>query len=73
MHLPTKTNLAARVLMACALNEGRALRTAEIARLSNASLNHLSQVVNSLRSSAVPALEFQMSRLERVKGIEPSS
>lgn len=49
MRLTTKTNLAARVLMACALNEGRTLRTADIAQASNASLNHLLQVVNGLQ------------------------
>ncbi|WP_128515113.1 RrF2 family transcriptional regulator [Tabrizicola thermarum] len=50
MRLTTKTNLAARVLMACALNQDKTLRTAEIARLSNASLNHLLQVVNGLQA-----------------------
>jgi Rrf2 family nitric oxide-sensitive transcriptional repressor len=50
MRLTTKTNLAARVLMACALNPGRTLRTAEIAKSSNASLNHLLQVVNGLQA-----------------------
>lgn len=51
MRLTTKTNLAARVLMACALNRGKTLRTAEIAQVSNASLNHLLQVVNSLQAN----------------------
>lgn len=50
MRLTTKTNLAARVLMACAMNAGRMLRTAEIAAVSNASLNHLLQVVNGLQA-----------------------
>lgn len=50
MRLTTKTNLAARVLMACALNQGKTLRTAEIAQVSNASLNHLLQVVNGLHA-----------------------
>lgn len=50
MRLTTKTNLAARVLMACAFNRGRTLRTSEIAQVSNASLNHLLQVVNSLQT-----------------------
>lgn len=48
MRLTTKTNLAARVLMACAANEGVVLRTAQIAQMCNASLNHLLQVVNEL-------------------------
>lgn len=50
MRLTTKTNLAARVLMACALNRGKTLRTSEIALMSNASLNHLLQVVNGLQA-----------------------
>lgn len=50
MRLTIKTNLAARVLMACAVNEGVTLRTAEIAKTCNASLNHLLQVVNALQA-----------------------
>ena len=50
MRLTTKTNLAARVLMACAANEGVTLRTAQIARACNASVNHLLQVVNELQA-----------------------
>lgn len=50
MRLTTKTNLAARVLMACAVNDGITLRTAEIAQTCNASLNHLLQVVNALHA-----------------------
>ena len=43
------TNLAARVLMFCAVNDGRIVRTAEIAERCNASLNHLLQVVHLLQ------------------------
>ena len=50
MRLTTKTNLAARVLMACAVNDGITLRSAEIAQTCNASLNHLLQVVNGLQA-----------------------
>jgi len=50
MRLTTKTNLAARILMACAVNEGTTLRSAEIAQTCNASLNHLLQVVNELQA-----------------------
>ncbi len=50
MRLTTKTNLAARVLMACAVNEGILLRSAEIAQTCNSSLNHLLQVVNALQT-----------------------
>jgi Rrf2 family nitric oxide-sensitive transcriptional repressor len=49
MRLTTKTNLAVRVLMACAVNDGITLRSAEIATACNASLNHLLQVVNALQ------------------------
>ena len=49
MRLTTRTNLATRVLMFCAVNEGRVVRTAEIAECCNASLNHLLQVVNLLQ------------------------
>ncbi|MDO6592148.1 transcriptional regulator [Loktanella sp. D2R18] len=48
MRLTTRTNLAARLLMACAANDGTVLRTAEIAERCNASHNHLLQVVNML-------------------------
>ncbi|MDM7931485.1 Rrf2 family transcriptional regulator [Tabrizicola sp.] len=51
MRLTTKTNLAARVLMACAVNDGLTLRSSEIAQTCNASLNHLLQVVNALQAS----------------------
>jgi Rrf2 family transcriptional regulator, nitric oxide-sensitive transcriptional repressor len=50
MRLTTKTNLAARILMACAVNEGVTLRSAEIAQACNASLNHLLQLVNALQA-----------------------
>jgi Rrf2 family nitric oxide-sensitive transcriptional repressor len=50
MRLTTKTNLAARVLMACAANEGVTLRTAQIAQMCNASVNHLLQVVHGLQA-----------------------
>ncbi len=49
MRLTTRTNLAARVLMSCAVNEGAILRSADIAQHTNASLNHLLQVVNTLQ------------------------
>jgi Rrf2 family transcriptional regulator, nitric oxide-sensitive transcriptional repressor len=51
MRLTTKTNLAARVLMSCAVNNGKTLRSAEIARTCNASLNHLLQVVSALQAN----------------------
>lgn len=51
MRLTTRTNLAARILMACAVNGGTTVRTAEIAAKCNASVNHLLQVVNLLQSN----------------------
>lgn len=51
MRLTTRTNLAARILMACAVNEGVTVRTAEIAAKCNASTHHLLQVVNLLHSN----------------------
>lgn len=49
MRLTTRTNLAMRVLMACGINEGKKLRTADIAERCNASVHHLLQVVNVLQ------------------------
>ncbi len=51
MRLTTRTNLASRILMACAVNNGGIVRTAEIAAKCNASVNHLLQVVNLLQAS----------------------
>lgn len=49
MRLTTRTNLAARVLMSCAVNDGVVLRSADIAQRTNASLNHMLQIVNALQ------------------------
>lgn len=48
MRLTTRTNLAMRALMVCAVNPGRIVRKHEIAGACNASENHLAQVVNTL-------------------------
>ncbi|MDF1621515.1 RrF2 family transcriptional regulator [Pseudothioclava nitratireducens] len=48
MRLTTRTNLAMRVLMFCAVNPGLTVRKHEIAAACNASENHLAQVVNTL-------------------------
>lgn len=48
MRLTTRTNLAMRVLMFCAVNPDRIVRKHEIAEACNASENHLAQVVNTL-------------------------
>lgn len=48
MRLTVRTNLAMRILMACAVNAPRVLQSAEIARLCNASAHHVAQVVSAL-------------------------
>ncbi|MFE3835527.1 RrF2 family transcriptional regulator [Pseudogemmobacter sonorensis] len=57
MRLTLRTNLASRVLMFCAVNDGRTVRTAEIAERCNASLNHLLQVVSMLQASGFVATQ----------------
>ena len=49
MRLTTRTNLAARVLMVCAVNPGRTVRSGDIAQTCNASANHLAQVIHHLQ------------------------
>ena len=49
MRLTTRTNLATRVLMFCAVNEGRVVRSADIASACNASGNHLGHVIHQLQ------------------------
>ncbi|WP_022702657.1 RrF2 family transcriptional regulator [Pseudorhodobacter ferrugineus] len=51
MRLTTRTNLATRVLVFCAVNQGVTVRTADIAKRCNASVNHLLQVVNLLQNN----------------------
>ncbi|MFA5538445.1 MAG: Rrf2 family transcriptional regulator [Gemmobacter sp.] len=48
MRLTTRTNLAMRVLMICAVNPQRTLRKRDIAERCNASENHLAQVIHLL-------------------------
>jgi Rrf2 family transcriptional regulator, nitric oxide-sensitive transcriptional repressor len=48
MRLTTRTNLALRALMFCAVNDGRIVRKQEVAELCNVSENHLAQVINGL-------------------------
>ena len=48
MRLTTRTNLALRTLMFCAVNSGRLVRKQDAARAVNASENHLAQVINKL-------------------------
>ena len=46
MRLTTRTNLAMRTLMFCAVNKDRTVRRHEIAEACNASENHLAQVIH---------------------------
>lgn len=48
MRLTTRTNLAMRTLMYCAVHADRTVRTSEIAEKCNASENHLGQVINTM-------------------------
>lgn len=48
MRLTTRTNLAMRILMYCAVNRQQINRSADIADACNASVNHLVQVVPAL-------------------------
>ncbi len=48
MRLTTRTSLALRTLMFCAVNNDRIVRKFEIAERCNVSENHLAQVVNGL-------------------------
>jgi Rrf2 family nitric oxide-sensitive transcriptional repressor len=48
MRLTTRTNLAMRTLMFCAVNTGRTVRKHEVAEACNASENHLAQVIHAL-------------------------
>jgi Rrf2 family nitric oxide-sensitive transcriptional repressor len=50
MRLTTRTNLAARTLMFCAVNDGRLVRTSDIAERCNASTNHVARVVQHLQA-----------------------
>jgi len=51
MRLTTRTNLALRTLMVCAVNPDRIIRKSDVATAINASENHLAQVVNQLGQS----------------------
>ncbi len=48
MRLTTRTNLALRTLMFCAVNTGSLVRKQDAAIAVNASENHLAQVINKL-------------------------
>lgn len=48
MRVTKRTNIAMRVLMYCAANDGRLVTKADIAARCNASENHLAQVIHQL-------------------------
>lgn len=48
MRLTTRTNIAMRALMYCAVNSGRVVRKSDIATACNTSENHMAQVINAL-------------------------
>jgi Rrf2 family nitric oxide-sensitive transcriptional repressor len=48
MRITKRTNIAVRLLMYCAANDGRLVTKSEIADCCNISENHLAQVINQL-------------------------
>lgn len=81
MRLTTRTNLALRTLMVCAVNPTKIVRKSDVATAINASENHLAQVVNQLGQEgflstlrgrhggfmlAIPAREISVGRLFRI-------
>jgi Rrf2 family nitric oxide-sensitive transcriptional repressor len=48
MRLTTRTNIAMRALMYCAVNGGTTVRKSDIAAACNTSENHMAQVINTL-------------------------
>lgn len=51
MRLTTRTNLAVRTLMFCAVNGGRLVRSSDISDRCNASTNHIARVVQILQAN----------------------
>jgi len=51
MRLTTRTNLAVRVLMSCAVHSDRRVTSAEIAQMCNCSAHHVAHVVQKLQAS----------------------
>ncbi len=49
MRLTLRTNLAARVLMFCGVNSNATVKSVQIAEATNASGNHLAQVIHQLQ------------------------
>lgn len=71
MRLTTRTNLAARVLMYCAVNDEGLARTSDIADQCNASTNHLARVVQHLQSEGY--IETLRGRSGGIRLAKPAS
>lgn len=65
MRLTVRTNIAMRVLMYCACNDGGLMRSADIADACNCSPNHVAQVVNQLGAQG-----FLMTQRGRGGGLQ---
>ncbi len=71
MRLTTRTNLAARTLMFCAVNEDQIVRTSDIAERCNASINHVARVVQRLQSEGY--LETLRGRTGGIRLAKPAN
>ena len=71
MRLTIRTNLAARVLMYCAVNDQGLARTSDIADECNASTNHVARVVQQLQAAGF--LETLRGRTGGIRLAKPAS
>lgn len=71
MRLTTRTNLAARTLMFCAVNDERLVRTSDIAERCNASINHVARVVQQLQAEGY--LETLRGRTGGIRLAKPAN
>lgn len=71
MRVATRTNLAVRVLMFCAVHSERLVKTAEIAAICNCSAHHVAHVVQRLQAS--DAIETTRGRAGGIRLARPTS
>ncbi len=71
MRLTTRTNLAARTLMFCAVNDEKLVRTSDIAERCNASINHVARVVQQLQTEGY--LETLRGRTGGIRLAKPAN
>ncbi len=71
MRLTTRTNLAARTLMFCAVNDEQLVRTSDIAERCNASINHVARVVQQLQAEGY--LETLRGRTGGIRLAKPAN